>query len=494
MQKSVAIIGGGISGLTAGIYSLLAGFKVQLFESQSSVGGMCATWKRKGVDCFTPIHWMMGGNQFSHLYHIWRDLDVIEESTDCIVLDYLSSIRLQDGFAFLYSDLEKLENELLRISPSDVTPIKELVSEISLYKNLPIPAEVPDDLMTLMQKALQYSPYLKAEKKSSLKGISIREYVRRFESPDIRLLLSTVFPDDRFHVRKLVMWMAAAANKDIVYPKGGFSSIVDRMLDKFSLLGGELHLNSNVGQIIVDENSAKGIRVDNGEIINSDYVISTVSPDVLLGCLLEGKYKDSYFESRFNCIDRYCTPTLSAINFSVSSQLRGYPHTLIVEVDNKGNQFDSSYLKINHFSFSRCLDVSQRNLMQVVIPDYGYGKWKELKNRSSELYSEVKSNLVNAVISTIEAVYPGLNGKIDLLDMLTPVTIERYCRSYRGAYLPFGNITNYYEASNHPGRIEGVNNLFLAGQWVSQDGGLPMAAIAGKFAVQRMINSENIHI
>ena len=40
--------------------------------------------------------------------------------------------------------------------------------------------------------------------------------------------------------------------------------------------------------------------------------------------------------------------------------------------------------------------------------------------------------------------------------------------------------------------VKELNNVILAGQWISLPGGLPGSAIAGKFAVQRICKKENM--
>ena len=37
------------------------------------------------------------------------------------------------------------------------------------------------------------------------------------------------------------------------------------------------------------------------------------------------------------------------------------------------------------------------------------------------------------------------------------------------------------------GIVKGVDNFYIAGQWVMSPGGLPIALVSGKFAVQRML-------
>ena len=40
------------------------------------------------------------------------------------------------------------------------------------------------------------------------------------------------------------------------------------------------------------------------------------------------------------------------------------------------------------------------------------------------------------------------------------------------------------------GKIKGIDNLYVAGQWTNAPGGLPVAAASGKFAIQRILKSE----
>ena len=37
-----------------------------------------------------------------------------------------------------------------------------------------------------------------------------------------------------------------------------------------------------------------------------------------------------------------------------------------------------------------------------------------------------------------------------------------------------------------PGTAKGLDGLYLAGQWVTSPGGLPIAVTSGKFAIQRI--------
>lgn len=47
MSKKVVIIGGGIAGLSAGIYAALNNLDTEIVEMYSVAGGQCTAWERK---------------------------------------------------------------------------------------------------------------------------------------------------------------------------------------------------------------------------------------------------------------------------------------------------------------------------------------------------------------------------------------------------------------------------------------------------------------
>ena len=46
-KKKIVIIGGGVAGLSAGIYAAMNGFETEIIEMHSVAGGQCTAWNRK---------------------------------------------------------------------------------------------------------------------------------------------------------------------------------------------------------------------------------------------------------------------------------------------------------------------------------------------------------------------------------------------------------------------------------------------------------------
>jgi phytoene dehydrogenase-like protein len=129
--------------------------------------------------------------------------------------------------------------------------------------------------------------------------------------------------------------------------------------------------------------------------------------------------------------------------------------------------------------------VLQSNISQTE-EDYKY--WQKLYS-DKELYNGKKTELANEVMKRIIEKYPVLKDKLRVLDVWTPMTYTRYCNCYKGAYMSFVNTKN---AKNIivSGALKGIDNVFLASQWLMGPGGLPTAAAMGKFAAYRIINKK----
>ena len=81
-KQKVVIVGGGIAGLTAGIYAQLAGFEAHIYEKNALPGGECMSWNRKGYQIDNCIHWLTGTKKDTALYNVWKNVGAIDDDTE----------------------------------------------------------------------------------------------------------------------------------------------------------------------------------------------------------------------------------------------------------------------------------------------------------------------------------------------------------------------------------------------------------------------------
>ena len=112
----------------------------------------------------------------------------------------------------------------------------------------------------------------------------------------------------------------------------------------------------------------------------------------------------------------------------------------------------------------------------------GYEYWKKLYE-DRERYKAEKQALADAVIDRLEKRFPGIVEQIEVVDVATPVTYERYTGNWRGSYMGWGNMTA--TAGKLMSRtLPGLGSFYMAGHWVFPGMGVPGAITSGRHVMQ----------
>jgi phytoene dehydrogenase-like protein len=492
MDKKIIIIGGGVSGLVAGIYARLAGFKVDIFESHTIAGGNCTGWNRKGYHIDGCIQWLTGTKKGTGVHKIWQTCGALSDEIEIYNAPEIATTLYEGKTYHLYTDLKKMKQELLTISPEDKTEIIKLIKNIRCYQHLRAPIEKPFEdmnkwqLLPLIWKALcTGKPDRKTEQ------MTIAEYLKEFKSPIIRQLLTCIFPTG-MPTFTLFYCLGIRTSDDGGWPMGGSLAFMKRMQRRFEELGGRIYTGTAVDRIIIHENTAIGIEIKgNSRKEWADYIISAVDADMLLNGLLRGKYTDTFFEKRFTEPQRYLLLTGSYVSLGVAADLRTYPHNVYIQPEKpfRLNRTELKHFNVKIYNFDPKFAKDGKTVMSVLLTEDEIDYWKALKENSEQAYKTEKERLANWVIRGIIQVFPEIEGRVEMSNVATPLTFRRYCNSYRGSYMsfiPLGRVKKQI----HKGIKDGIKHLYIAGQCTFPAGGIPLAAIAGKFAAQRIIKAE----
>jgi phytoene dehydrogenase-like protein len=95
--------------------------------------------------------------------------------------------------------------------------------------------------------------------------------------------------------------------------------------------------------------------------------------------------------------------------------------------------------------------------------------WEKFERNSQE-YSEEKRKLSEEVIKNAEKRFPQIKGKIEVIDVATPLTYKRYTNVWRGAYMTWILTPGSNVLSKIPNKLPGLGNFYMIGQWVSSPG------------------------
>lgn len=487
--KRILIIGAGIGGLSAGIYGRMAGYEVDIYEKNPVAGGQCMGWNRRGHHIDNCIHWLTGTREGTAMYQVWKDLGALGSDTEYAACNAFYTCYYDGMRATLWKDLERTERELIQLSPEDEVEIRRFIQHVRYASASVIPAEKPMDMMGVMDYIRMGKEMADMPKVIKEYGeISLQDLADRFQHPLLKMLFAEYMPREYTAYSLLVSYGTMASGNGEL-PSGGSLAMSNRIVERFLESGGRLHLNMPVKRVILQGKQAVGIELESGGCQTADYVISAVDTMELFSRLVGRENMDSVWRKPYENMEQY--PSQSGFQLAYSVDRKAYEEegTILFECEpfHIGGR-SIAYMSLKGYEYEPDFAPEGKIVLQTNVSqfDEDFLYWKSL---SKEEYKQVKQEVVQAIEERIIAAFPGLAGHMELLDAWTPLTYERYCNAYHGAYMSF--ITKKgVKPFRVKGEIKGIQNLYIASQWIMAPGGLPIAAIAGKFAIQRILKKE----
>lgn len=488
-DKKIIIVGAGIGGLSAGIYGRLAGYEVDIYEKNPVAGGQCMGWNRKGHHIDNCIHWLAGTREGTALHQVWKTIGALEPDTEYAAYDAFYTCIYKGMRITLWKDLDRTERELLELSPEDAEEIRRFIQHVKYASASVIPAEKPMDMMGIkdyIQMGKEMADMPKVIKEYG--EISLQDLADRFHHPLLKMLFAEYMPKEYTAYSLLVSYGTMASGNGEL-PMGGSLAMSNRIVNRFLELGGQLHLNMPVKRIILEENQARGIELESGECYTADHVISAVDTMELFSALISRERMDSVWKKPYENMEQYPLQSGFQLAFSVDEGIYKETDTVLFACEpfTIGGR-NIGYMSLKSYEYEPDFAPEGKMVLQTNVSqfDQDFLYWKSL---SKEEYRQIKEELVKAIEERILTEYPELAGHMELLDCWTPLTYERYCNAYHGAYMSF--ITKPgVKPFRVKGEIKGIHNLYIAGQWIMAPGGLPIAAISGKFAIQRILKQD----
>lgn len=487
-QKKIIIVGGGIAGLSAGIYGKLAGCDVDIYEKNPIAGGQCMGWNRKGCHIDNCIHWLTGTKKGTALRKVWETVGALDENMEFADCDSFYTSIAGDSQATLWKDLERTEAELLKLSPADETEIKKFIQHVKYAESCEMPAEKPMDAMGIsdyihMGSSMANMPKVMKEYGS----IDLEELAGRFKHPALKALFTDYLPKEYVASSFLVSYATITSGNGEI-PAGGSLAMANRMVKRFRQLGGNLYCSSPVLRILIKNKKAIGIETADQKTVLADYVISSVDTMEMFADLIGKEYMDARWKACYADQEKY--PLFSAVQAAFVVDQDAYDGTGTIFFD--CSPFETGGKKIERISvksyeYEPSFAPDGKMVLQVNVPQFDkeYFYWKGLPG---DAYENRKKEAVKAIEERLLMQFPKLRGHMEFLDCWTPMTYERYCNAYHGAYMGF--ITKKgIKSFRVKGTVKGVKNLYIASQWIMAPGGLPVAVTAGKFAVWRIKHS-----
>ena len=484
-RKSIAIIGAGIAGLAAGSYAQMNGYDSVIFEMHDKPGGLCTSWKRKGYTIDGCIHHLAGSGPKSEIYDIWQELGAAD-TQDFIFYDEIVQIEADGQVLTVYSDIDRLERHLKEISPEDSKTIDEYVAAARAFTRIDLLAFPLLPPWQIAGKALPVLPVIGRYGKMTLE-----QFAKEFRNPFLRRVFPTVqydFPNIPMMVH--LNFLAGSHNRTLGWPVGGSLAFARAIEARYRGLKGQVQYNSRVSKILVEGDRAVGVRLANGSEHRADVVVAAADGHSTIFDMLSGEYVDGRVKSYYENPVDYCEMTLQ-VSYGVARDMSGEPHSLTYFLRSPVHLLDRDIdrLDVEIFNFDPTLAPPGKTVVKVMFGSR-YSFWRELA-RDRRRYQDEKARIAAAVIALLEERFPGFSAQVEMTDVATPLTTERYTGNWRGlqAWMPSGaGLTALTRGFTRT--LPGLKNFHMAGHWAEATIGISTAAMSGRKAIQRICKED----
>lgn len=493
--KRVLIIGAGIAGLSAGCYLRMNGYETQIFELHDKPGGLCTSWKRKGYTVDGCIHWLVGTAPSSPFYRIWRELGAIQ-GREIVYYDEFVRYELPDGRTIRFHvDPDALAAGLKEIAPEDAKAIDTLASAI---RKVAAMKQREDDILVPPELRGFFSGLGGFFRMLPLMGalgpmfkLDQQAYAERFTNTDLRGALTDIFPKG-ITALGLPMTLAGMYDRSTGYPVGGSLEFARAIERRYTGLGGDIAYDSRVAEILVEGDTAVGVRLEDGTEHRADYVVSAADGHATLFDLLGEKYMSDEQRRYFEEIPIF--DPLVFVAFGVKRTFDELPpltsgvifrpsEPLVVA----GRTFE--HLNVVVENFDPTLAPAGSTVIKVMFgSDYG---WWKARAADRGAYVEAKEEIAHKVLERLEERFPGIGSQVEMTDVATPLTFERYTGNWQGGMegwmMTPGSLRLKMKRT-----VPGLKNFRMIGQWVSPGGGLPPAGSDGRHLAMILCKQDGI--
>lgn len=489
-MKKVIIIGGGIAGLSAGIYCLMNDYTVSLYEKNAVLGGECTGWDRQGYHIDNCIHWLTGCKPTDDLHMIWREIGAINDDTVFYREPYFYRFEKEGKALHFWSDIDRARQEFLEAATEDSVEINKFFDAVQSAETVRIPCEKSLAEMNFIE-------YMKFGMSMAEMGKVIKEYgndtiadlANRFKNPLVRDMMKQ-YLHESYKAITLISSIGFYTSGTAAIPAGGSVEMVRRIVKRFEELGGSIYTNSPAVKINISGKKATSVLFADGSETECDLIICAADPSVTFGSLLDQKYMDKNLRKMYAERNGYKVSSTFNVSFGIvggeDCGIKGGSSVYPCEKYTIGtNTFE--YIGIRMYDYDETLFPKDRRVIQCNIPqeneDYEY--WKKIYSDRKQ-YNAMKQEAAETIKARIISLFPELADRLILLDTYSPYTLTKWCGAYKGAYMSFFEQKGY-KSLTAKNSIKGLKNVFLASQWLTTNGGLPTAVTSGRFAAMCIV-------
>lgn len=475
------VVGSGIGGLTvAAILSKLYHKRVLVLEQHFTAGGFTHTFERKG-----KFHWDVG------LHYVG---DMGEGGTGKAVFDYLTNGNLRwhkmpdpfekfvyPDFTFeVYSDPDRFQADLVQRFPHEQEGIRRYfrdVQKATFWFNAHSLLELfPIWLNPLLRRVVRYFGAIIRQ--------TTQQYLNKnFQDVRLKALLASQWGDyglppsqSCFGIHSVIVTHYFNGGW---YPVGGSKAIAQSIIPAIEQAGGVVITQRRVTEILLESGVAIGVKAQNTanpqaeETYYAPIVVSDAGAFNTYLKLIPPSHPMA-FRQEIQAFPKPSSMLTVYLGLKENPQRLGFQgenHWIYTTYDHDTIAQDppipaNNLPKFGYLTFPSLKDpLAQGHTAEIIAHvDYDFfSQWREQawRRRGSD-YTELKAKITQSLIQLVESHYPGFQEAIEYVELSTPLTVEHFDASDRGAIYGIPCIPERLDQSWIGSRTP-IKNLYLTG-------------------------------
>ena len=504
------IVGGGHNGLVCAFYLANAGLKVKVLERRNIVGGAAVTEEfHPGFKNSTASYTVSLLNP-----SVIKDMELKENGLEIIKRPISNFLPISDSeFLKVGGSLEATQKQFRKFSNHDAEMLPEY------YRRIENVADVLRDLTTKTPLNLK-GGYLNIAKTIfdlvpiARKTNELQEDLFNLFTKSAKDFLDSWFENDHikacFGFDSIVGNYASPETPGSAYvllhhvfgevdgekgawghAVGGMGSITQIMKDVCENKGVEISTNSSVEKIIIENNKAKGVILEDGSKILSDRVVSNLNPKLLFQRLVSENDVDPEYLRKI--LNYKCGSGTFRMNVALSElpDFKCLPGKDISEHHKSGiviapslSYMDQAYTDAKQFGWSR------NPIVEMLIPSTVDSSLAPEGKHVASLFCQQfapklpenkswhdeKENAANTIIETVNSFAPNFKESILGKSILSPLDLEEKLGLLGGdimhGVMSLDQMWAARPVFNYGDYKTPVKNLFLCGSGTHPGGGV----------------------
>ena len=474
------VIGAGFGGLAAAIRLQARGYDTTLLEMRDKPGGRAYVFQDQGFTYDAGPTIITAPFLVDELFALAgkKTADYVK----IVPIHPFYRIVFPDGRHFNYTGNElELVEQVKKFNPDDVDGYLELAIKSRAIFEKAFVALADQPFSSFMDMVMVAPDLIRLRSQESVYTL----VSRHIKDPSLRQVFSfhpLFVGGNPFQSSSIYAMIHYLERKwGVHFTMGGTGALVQAMVRLFTEMGGKLRLNTRVEQLLVENGTARGVRLTTGEDLPAKVVVSNADVANFYKKAVPAKARKKWTNKRLDRM-RY-SMGLFLIYFGTD---RTYPdlahHTVILGERYKELLEDIFQKKILADDFSLYLHAPTRTDPSLAPPGCEcFYVLSPVPNLGGPVdWNAVKECYADAILASLEKHCPDLRRHIVSKMIWTPLDFETQLDAHLGSAFQFEPILTQSAWFRPHNVSEDVKNFFLVGAGTHPGAGVPGVLASAK--------------